>query len=160
MIPAVVTMIPNYTLMVKTHMLNSYLALIIPASFGAFGTFLLRQFMLTIHPALDESASIDGASPWRIYCDIILPLARPGIAALAIFVFLGNYMSLFWPLIMTSSDHLRTLPIGMLYFDTAYGKQTNLLMAASVMNVVPLIVIFVIGQKWLVKGIQLGAVKG
>src|SRR5262245_37180959 len=97
MIPAVVTMIPNYTLMVKTHMLNSYLALIVPASFGAFGTFLLRQFMLTIHPALDESASIDGASPWRIYCDIILPLAKPGLIALAIFVFLGNYMSLFWP---------------------------------------------------------------
>src|SRR5262245_26939266 len=88
MIPLVVTMIPNYTLMVKTHMLNSHLALIIPASFGAFGTFLLRQFMLTIHPALDESAAIDGASPWQIYRDIVLPLARPGLLALAIFTFL------------------------------------------------------------------------
>ena len=160
MIPLVVTMIPNYTLMVKTHMLDSYAALIIPASFGAFGTFLLRQFMLTIHPALDESAAIDGASPWRIFSDIILPLARPGLLALAIFTFLANYTSLFWPLIMIKSDHLRTLPIGMLYFDTVYGKQTNLLMAASVMNVLPLIVLFVFTQKFLVKGIQLGAVKG
>jgi len=160
MIPLVVTMIPNYTLMVKTHMLDSYAALIVPASFGAFGTFLLRQFMLTIHPALDESAAIDGASPWRIFSDIILPLARPGLLALAIFTFLGNYTSLFWPLIMIKSDYLRTLPIGMLYFDTVYGKQTNLLMAASVMNVAPLIVLFVCTQKFMVKGIQLGAVKG
>jgi ABC-type glycerol-3-phosphate transport system permease component len=158
--PCLVTMIPNYTLMVKTHMLDSYAALIVPASFGAFGTFLLRQFMLTIHPALDESASIDGASPWRIFSDIILPLSRPGLLALAIFTFLGNYTSLFWPLIMIKSDYLRTLPIGMLYFDTVYGKQTNLLMAASVMNVAPLIVLFVCTQKFMVKGIQLGAVKG
>src|SRR2546430_1022353 len=113
MIPLVVTMIPNYTLMVKTHMLDSYFALIVPASFGAFGTFLLRQFMLTIHPALDESAAIDGASPWRIYRDIILPLVKPGLLALAIFTFLANYISLFWPLIMIKGDYLRTLPIGM-----------------------------------------------
>jgi len=80
--------------------------------------------------------------------------------ALASFTFLANYTSLFWPLIMIKSDYLRTLPIGMLYFDSVYGKQTNLLMAASVMNVVPLIVLFVFTQKFLVKGIQLGAVKG
>jgi ABC-type glycerol-3-phosphate transport system permease component len=160
MIPGFVTIIPNFTLMVKLHLLDSYLGLIIPASFSAFGTFLMRQFMLTIHPALDESAAIDGAGPWRIFADIILPLARPGLLTLAIFTFMGSYGSFFWPLIVIKSDYMRTLPIGMLFFDSVNQKQTNLLMAASVMNIAPLIVLFVCTQKFLVRGIQLGAVKG
>lgn len=160
MIPGVVVMIPNYALMVKLHLLDSYLGLIVPAAFGAFGTFMLRQFMLTIHPALDESAAIDGAGPWTIFWDIILPLTRPGLITLAIFSFLGNYGSFFWPLVLIKSEHLRTLPIGMLYFDTIYGRQTNLIMAASVMNILPLIILFVLSQKIIVKGIQIGAVKG
>ncbi len=160
MIPGVVVMIPNFTLMVKLHLLDSYLGLIVPASFSAFGTFLLRQFMLTIPPALDEAASIDGASKWRTFWDIIMPLARPGLVTLAIFTFLGNYMSFYWPYILIKSDSLRTLPVGMLFFDNMYGKQTNLIMAAAVMNVIPLIILFVVSQKFLIKGIQLGAVKG
>lgn len=160
MIPGTVVMIPSFALMVQLHLLDSYLGMIVPAAFGAFGTFLMRQFMLTIPPSIDEAASIDGASRWRLYWDIILPLARPGLIALAIFTFLGNYGSFLWPLIMIKSDHLRTLPIGMLNFDTVYGRQTNLIMAASVMNIVPLIILFVASQKYLVKGIQVGAVKG
>ena len=160
MIPGVVTMIPNYTLMVKLHLLDSYQGLIVPAAFSAFGTFLLRQFMLTIPPALDEAAAIDGASQWRIFWDVVLPLARPGLITLAIFSFMGNYGSFFWPLILIKSEYLRTLPIGMLYFDSIYGRQTNLIMAASVMNIIPLVILFVVSQKYLIKGIQLGAVKG
>jgi multiple sugar transport system permease protein len=160
MIPGVVVMIPNYALMVKMHLLDSYVGLIVPASFSAFGTFLLRQFMLTIPPSLDESASLEGAGNWRIFWDIIMPLARPGLITLAIFTFMGNYMSFFWPLVLIKSEHLRTLPIGMLYFDSIYGRQTNLIMAASVMNIIPLIILFVASQKFIIKGIQLGAVKG
>ena len=160
MIPGVVVMIPNYALMVELGLLDSYVGLIVPAAFSAFGTFLLRQFMLTIPPSLDEAAAIDGASHWRIFWDVIMPLARPGLITLGIFTFLGNYGSFFWPLILIKSEHLRTLPIGMLYFDTNYGRQTNLIMAASVMNIIPLIILFVVSQKYLVKGIQLGAVKG
>jgi len=160
MIPGIVTMIPNYTIMAKLHLLDSYLGLIVPAAFSAFGTFLLRQFMLTIPASLDEAASIDGASHWRVFWDIILPLSRPGLITLAIFTFMGNYGSFFWPLVMVQSQHLRTLPIGMLYFDGAYARQTNLIMAASVMNVIPLIILFVVSQKFIVKGIQLGGVKG
>ncbi|MGD0091185.1 MAG: carbohydrate ABC transporter permease [Planctomycetota bacterium] len=160
MIPGIVTMIPNYVLTVKLQLLDSYLGLIVPASFSAFGTFLLRQFMLTIPPALDEAAWMDGAGPWTVFWDIALPLARPGLIALAVFTFMGNYGSFFWPLILIKSEHLRTLPIGMLYFDSVYGKQTNLIMAASVMNLVPLIVLFVCSQKFLVRGIQMGGVKG
>ncbi len=160
MIPGIVTMIPNYTIMAKLHLLDSYLGLIVPAAFSAFGTFLLRQFMLTIPASLDEAASIDGASHWRVFWDIIMPLSRPGLITLAIFTFMGNYGSFFWPLVMVQSQHLRTLPVGMLFFDGAYARQTNLIMAASVMNVIPLIILFVVSQKFIVKGIQLGGVKG
>lgn len=160
MIPGVVTMIPNYTIMVRLGMLDSYVGLIVPAAFSAFGTFMLRQFMLTIPRSLDEAAAIDGASHWQIFWDVIMPLVRPALATLAIFTFLGNYMSFFWPLVLIKSEHLRTLPIGMLYFDSIYGKEVNLIMAASVMNILPLIILFVMAQKHVVKGIQLGAVKG
>jgi ABC-type glycerol-3-phosphate transport system permease component len=160
MIPGVVTMIPNFTLMVKLHLLDSYAGLIVPAAFSAFGTFLLRQFMLTIPPALDEAAGMDGATHWQIFWEVILPLARPGLITLAVFTFMGTYGSFTWPLILIKSEGLRTLPIGMLYFDGNYGKQTELIMAASVMNIIPLILLFVVTQKFLVEGIQLGAVKG
>ncbi len=160
MIPGVVTMIPNYAVMVKLQLLDSYAGLIIPAAFSAFGTFLLRQFMLTVPRALDEAAVIDGASPWTVFWDVVMPLARSGLITLAIFTFMGNYGSFYWPLVMIKSEHLRTLPIGMLYFDSMYGRQTNLIMAASVMSVLPPALLFVLMQKHLVKGIQLGAVKG
>ena len=160
MIPGVVTMIPNYTLMVKLHLLDSYQGLIVPAAFSAFGTFLLRQFMLTIPPALDEAAEMDGATQWQLFWDVIMPLARPGLLTLAILTFMGNYGSFFWPLILIKSEPRRTLPIGMLFFDSNYGRQTNLIMAASVMNIIPLVILFVVTQRFLVRGIQLGAVKG
>ncbi len=164
MIPGLVLLIPNYFIMFKLGLLDTYAGLILPAAFSAFGTFLLRQFMLTIPTSLDEAAEIDGASRWQIFVDVILPLARPGIIVLAIFTFLGNYASFFWPLVMVKSEHLRTLPIGMMYFEGAggagYGRQTELMMAATAMNIVPLIVLFIILQKYLVRGIQLGAVKG
>ncbi len=164
MVPGLVLMIPNYALMYRLGLLDSYVGLIVPAAFGAFGTFLLRQFMLTIPTSLDEAAEIDGASKWRVFTDVILPLTRPGLIVLAIFTFLSNYGSFFWPLVIIKSDHLRTLPIGMMHFESdggaGYGRQTELMMAAAVMNIVPLIILFVVLQRYLVRGIQLGAVKG
>ena len=160
MIPGIVTMIPNYILMVNLHFIDSYQGLIIPAAFSAFGTFLLRQFMLSIPPSLEEAAKIDGASHWQIFKNVIIPLTSPAIITLAILTFMGNYGQFLWPLIMIKSEGLRTLPIGMMYFDTMYKQQTNLIMAASVMNIIPLIIIFIIGQKYIVKGIMLGGVKG
>jgi len=160
MVPGLVTLIPNYWVLTKLHLINTYTVLILPACFSAYGTFLLRQFMLTIPHSLDEAAEMDGASHWQIFWDVIMPLARPGLIVLAIFTFMGNYQSFFWPLVMIKDDYLRTLPIGLLYFDSTYGRETTLLMAASVMAMIPLIVLFVGGQKFFVKGIQLGAVKG
>ncbi|NPV46664.1 MAG: carbohydrate ABC transporter permease [Armatimonadetes bacterium] len=160
MVPGLVTLIPNYWVLTELRLINTYTVLILPACFSAYGTFLLRQFMLTIPASLDESAEIDGASHWCIFWDIVMPLARPGLVVLAIFTFMGNYQSFFWPLVMVKDEYLRTLPIGLLFFDSSYGRETTLLMAASVMAMLPLIALFVVGQRFFVRGIQLGAVKG
>jgi ABC-type glycerol-3-phosphate transport system permease component len=160
MLPGLVMMIPNYQIMIALGLVDRYLGLIIPAAFSAFGTFLLRQFMLTIPTSLDEAAEIDGASKWQVFWEVILPLCRPGLITLTIFTFIGNYHSFFWPLVMLKTVHRYTLPIGLLFFDSTRGQETNLLMAGVTMSVLPMIVLFVLLQKYLVKGIQLGAVKG
>ena len=160
MLPGLVMMIPNFQIMIKLNLVDTLPGLIIPASFSAFGTFLLRQFMLTIPSSLDEAAEIDGASKWRIFWDIILPLARPGLITLTIFTFIGNYQSFFWPLVMLRNSARYTLPVGLLFFDSTRGQSTHLLMAAVTMSVLPMVVLFVVLQKYLVKGIQMGAVKG
>lgn len=160
MLPGLVMMIPNYQIMIELGLVDTFPGLILPAAFSAFGTFLLRQFMLSIPASLDEAAEIDGASKWRVFWDIILPMSRPGLITLAIFTFMGNYNSFFWPLVMLKSESHYTLPIGLMYFDSSRGQSTHLLMAAVTMSVVPMVIIFVVLQKYLVKGIQLGAVKG
>ncbi len=160
MIPGIVTMLPNYQIMVGLHMVNTYQGLIIPTAFSAFGTFMLRQFMLGIPRSFDEAAEIDGANHLQTFLEVILPMAKPGIIALSILTFLGNFQSFFWPLVMVKDDAMRTLPIGLLSFSGQYGQQTELIMAATVMNVVPLIILFITMQKQLISGIQLGGVKG
>ena len=160
MIPGLVTMIPNYQIMISLGFLNTYRGLIIPAAFSAFGTFMLRQFMLSLPPSLDEAAKMDGASHWQVFWHVIMPLAQPGLVALAILTFLGAYRSFFWPLIMLTDVQYYPLQVGMLALDTTYGRQTELIMAATVMNIVPLVIVFIVFQKFLVKGIQLGGVKG
>lgn len=160
MIPGAVLMTPNFAIVLKLGMYNSYSGLIIPAAFSAFGTFLLRQFMLTVPRSLDEAATLDGAGHWLTFWEVILPLTRPGLITLAIFAFIGNYSSFFWPLILIKDETLRTLPIGLLAFSDDYGTDIPLLMAASLLAMLPLVVLFVLLQKYLVRGIQLGAVKG
>ena len=160
MIPGIVLMIPNYRIMMGLGWVDSYAGLIIPAAFSAFGTFLLRQFMLTIPTSLDEAAEIDGASKWQVFWNVILPLARPGLIVLCIFTFLGTYKSFFWPLVMLRSQSKYTLQIGLLVFDNSQTKETHLILAAAAMTIIPLVFLFVLLQKYLVKGIQLGAVKG
>ncbi|MCH2174989.1 MAG: carbohydrate ABC transporter permease [Lentisphaeria bacterium] len=159
MLPGLVMMIPNYQIMVTLGLVDSLPGLIIPSAFSTFGCFMLRQFMLGISPSLDEAAEIDGASKWQLYWEVILPLTKPGLVTLAIFTFMGNYHSFFWPLVMLRSQNLYTLPIGLLAFDGSSGQETNLLMAAVGMSVIPMIFVFVFFQKQLVNGIQLGGVK-
>jgi ABC-type glycerol-3-phosphate transport system permease component len=116
--------------------------------------------MLSIPTSLDEAAKIDGANHWMIFWDVILPLARPGLIALAIITFLMSYQSFFWPLIMLTDEQLYPMSVGMLFLDSTYGRQTEYIMAATVMNVIPLIIVFCVFQKFMVKGLQMGGVKG
>jgi ABC-type glycerol-3-phosphate transport system permease component len=160
MIPGLVLMIPKYQIMMKLGWVDTYAGLIIPAAAMPFGTFLMRQFMLTIPRSLDEAAEIDGASKWQVFWDVVLPLARPGLIVLLLFQFMGAYKGFIWPLIMLRSQAKYTLPVGMLFFESSRGTEPQLVMAAVTMTIVPLIILFVVLQKYLVKGIQLGAVKG
>ena len=146
MLPGLVMLIPNYQLMVHFGLVDSFLGLILPAAFSAFGTFLLRQFMLTIPSSLDEAAAIDGATPWQVFWHVILPLSLKNMDGLTI--------------VMMKSVEKYTLPVGLLFFDSSYGQATNLLMAAVTMSVVPLIIVFALLQRHLISGIQVGAVKG
>lgn len=160
MVPALMLTIPNYQLMVQLGLVNTYAGLILPGAFSAFGTFLLRQFMLGIHPSFDEAAKLDGANHFQIFLDVILPLTRPGLVTLALLTYLGNFQSFFWPLVMVKDDYLRTIPIGLLSFQNEFGQQTELIMAVSVMTVLPLIAFFVVMQRQIIAGIQLGGIKG
>lgn len=142
--------------------IDSYFALIVPSMFSAYGTFMLRQFFLSIPRDIDEAAEIDGASHWTIFRCIILPLARPGLATLAVFTFLGIWGSFLWPLIVTNQTELATLPLGLLAFQNAsnYGTEWHLMMAASLLILLPVVALFLIGQRYFVSGLTVGAVKG
>ena len=161
MIPGLVLNIPRFQIMVSLNLVNSFAGLILPAACSAFGTFMLRQFMLGIPFSYDESARMDGAGHFQIFTEVILPLAKPGIITLAIFTFLASYRNLMWPLIMVKSDYLRTVPIGLLSFMGSQGGRAELLMAATAICIIPLILIFIVCQKKLVRGINIGGgVKG
>ncbi len=140
--------------------LDSFFALTVPVMFSAYGTFMLRQFFMSIPRDLEEAATIDGCGLFRIFTTIILPLSKPALATLTIFTFMGNWQSFTWPLIMLSQDAMKTLPLGLQSFQGLYNTQWTLLMAGSMMMILPMIIVFVIGQKWFISGIQLGALKG
>jgi multiple sugar transport system permease protein len=160
MIPFPVTMIPNFIVMRYLKWIDSFRALILPPSFSAFSTFLLRQYFMSIPLEMDDAARVDGASSFRIWWRIILPLSGPALAALAIFTFLGQWNSFLWPLIVTNSEEMRTLPVGLATFQGQYSVQWHLLMAGSVIAVLPILVIYIAGQKWFVRGITLSGMGG
>lgn len=140
--------------------LDSYFALIMPALFSAYGTFLLRQFFMTIPREIDEAASIDGCGHVRLFATIILPLAIPGLVTLTIFTFMATWGSFLWPLVVTNQEYLRTLPVGLQAFQGQYGTEWHLMMAAALLMLIPNVLIFVFGQKFFVAGATVGAVKG
>ena len=161
MIPFQVRMVPLYITFRDLHWLNSYKPLIVPAFFGsAYFIFLLRQFFMSLPRDLEEAATIDCCGLFRIFTTIILPLSKPALATLTIFTFMGNWQSFYWPLIMITRDSMKTLPLGLLTFMGLHSTQWTLLMAGSLMMILPMIIVFLVGQKWFISGIQLGALKG
>ncbi len=187
MIPADVLMIPQFVLMkkipewlnavlatdffsgflyLKSHYighpvgLDSFFALIAPGCFSAYGTFMLRQFLLGISREIEEAALIDGCSAWGVFWHVVVPLSKPALGALAIFTFLGRWRAFLWPLIMTDSDSMMVLPVGLAKLSDLYINDYGLICAGSVLMLVPMIAVFVFFQRWFISGIQLGAVKG
>ncbi len=162
MIPGSVTMIPVFVLMRMFGWIDSYKALIIPAAFSAYGTFMLRQFFMTIPRDLEDAAKIDGCNYWSIFCKVILPLSKTALATLTVFVALGNWVSFMWPLLVTNSLEKRTLPVGLAYFQEMYQyaqPDWGLLMAGSLVTMIPIILMFIFGQKFFVEGIKLTGLK-
>ncbi len=160
MIPAQVTLIPNFLIIRTLGWYDSYQALIVPALFSALSTFLLRQYYRTIPLDLDEAARMDGASSVRIWWQVIVPLSRPVMAALAVFTFQGTWNDFLWPLVVTGSEQMRTIPIGLSYFVGQYSTTWNLLMAGSVIALLPVLLIYVFAQKTFVQGITLTGLGG
>ena len=162
MIPFAVIMIPLFWQMRLFGWVNNLAALIVPGLFSAWGTFLMRQFMLAIPKELEEAAEIDGCNHLRIYAQIILPLCKPVMATLAIFTFMGFWNDFLWPLIMISSRDKKTLPLGLAGFQQRVSLNTpwHLVMALAVVSVVPILIIFILGQKYYVRGIVTSGLKG
>ncbi len=159
MIPANVTMIPTYMVLSWFGWIDSLNALIIPGLASAFGTFLLRQYFMTIPRELEEAAFIDGASRWQVLIKVILPLAKPALATLAIFTFMGVFNDFIWALICINSEELKTVQLGLATFRDKYLTQWDLLMAGSVTATLPILIIFFVAQKYFIQGITLSGMK-
>lgn len=160
MIPGSVTMIPVFILVRKLGWIDSYKALIIPGIFTAYGTFMLRQFFMSIPKDLEDAARIDGCSYPGILYRVIVPLSKPALATLTIFTFMGNWGNFLWPLIVTNSMEKRTLPIGLSVFQGLYATEWSLMMAGSLIVLLPVIIVFLIGQRFFVEGIKLSGFGG
>ncbi len=160
MVPGVVTMIPVYALLGQLDLVNTYAALVVPGIFSAYGTFLLRQFFMGIPKELEDAALIDGANHLQIYAQVILPLAKPALATLTTFTFLGSWNGFMWPLIVAHDLELKTLPIGLAAFQGLHQTEWTLLMAASLVVMVPVILVFLFNQRYFVRGIVMSGIKG
>jgi len=162
MIPGQITLIPSFLIIKYLGWLDTYRALIVPGIFTAFGTFLLRQFFLTLPRDLDEAAIIDGCNPLGIYRRIILPLSRPALATLTILTFMSSWNNLLWPLVVTSSEKKRVLSIGLAIFNSSpdFGTEWPHLCAGSLLGTLPILIVYFSAQKYFVRGIALTGMKG
>lgn len=161
MVPPQVNIVPLFFLMKGLGWIDSYWGLIVPGLFGAFGVFLMRQWFNGLPRELEDAARIDGCNPWQIFTQVALPLARPALAALAIFVFISSWNSFMWPLIITNSDAMRTLPVGIAALKGSFRDTTDwpLLMGAVTISIIPVIVVFLAGQRQFLQGLLSGSVK-
>jgi multiple sugar transport system permease protein len=158
-IPAQVTMLPLFLMLNKMGLVNTYFGVIIPGMAGIFGIFLIRQYALSIPDSLLEAARIDGAGDFRIYWSLILPLCKPILVTLAIFTFMGTWNDFLWPLIVMTDDSMYTLPVALANLSGEHVQDTELMMAGSVMTVLPVLLVFMVLQKYYISGIMAGGVK-
>jgi multiple sugar transport system permease protein len=159
MIPFPVLLIPNYIIANRLGVLNSLWALILPGMVSAFGIFLMRQFAAGIPRDLIEAARLDGASEWSIFARIILPLMRPALAALGIFTFLASWNDYLWPLVAINDLDKSTIPLALQFFNDFRATRYDLIMAAATMAVIPVLIVFLIFQRQIVKALVLAGMR-
>ncbi|MCZ8537365.1 carbohydrate ABC transporter permease [Paenisporosarcina quisquiliarum] len=159
MIPGQVTLVPLFIMVGNLDLMNTHWALILPDLSMVFGVFLMRQFMYSIPDELLEAAKMDGASEWRTFWTVVLPLAKPGLAALGIFTFMNVWNSFLWPIIVLNSSKLYTLPVGLKTLQDANLASFKLLMSGAAVSAIPMIIVFILFQRYFVKGLTLGGVK-
>lgn len=157
MIPFPVLLLPNFIIVRQLGWFDTYWALIVPPSFSAFSIFLLRQYYRGFPMEYDEAARVDGASSLRIWWNIVLPNSKPALAALAVFIFLGTWNDFLWPLVITNSESMRTLPVGLSMFQGQYTVRWELLMAATVVALIPVLIIYFFAQNWIIRGLSVSS---
>jgi ABC-type glycerol-3-phosphate transport system permease component len=161
MIPPQVTLIPTFIVVVKLHWINTYQGLIVPIiAQGAFGTFMFRQFFLKIPNDLYESARLDGANPWQLYWRLTIPLSRPVLTAYGVITFLTAWNMFLWPLIVVRSEKLQVVPMVIAEMSTGVGVDRGIVMAAVTLSILPIFVLWIVGQRWFVEGIAMTGMKG
>jgi len=159
MIPTIVTVIPRFLVVQALEGMNTYWALIVPSINSAWGTFLMRQFFLTIPRSFDEAAKLDGASNLTILLRIIMPLSKPALATLGLFSFMWTWQSFLWPLIVTDRMNMRPVEVGISMFRGLYSQNWPYQMAAAVTVMLPILVIFLLAQRYFIRGIALSGLK-
>lgn len=161
MIPPQVNIIPLFFLMRELHLIDTYQALILPGFFGGFGIFMFRQFFLNLPKELEEASKIDGCNIFETFTKIALPLALPTIATLSIFTFISSWNSFMWPLIVTNSDAMRTLPVGLAVFKGSFREITQWgdLLACAVICTIPTVAVFLVGKKYFINDLLQGGIK-
>ena len=160
MVPGQVTMIPTYLMFAKVGLVDNHIVLILPAFFSAFGVFLLRQFFMSLPKELEEAAEIDGCNPFTTYYRIMLPLIGPAMLTLGVFTLMNTWNDYMGPLIYLTTPEKYTMTLGIAYFKGVYTTQWNLVMAGSVLSVIPILVAYLCAQKYFVEGIAFSGVKG
>lgn len=161
MVPPQVNIIPLFFLMKQLGWIDTYQGLVLPGLFGGFGIFLMRQWFLSLPKNLEDAAKIDGCNYFQTFFKIAMPLGIPALATLSVFTFITSWNSFMWPLIITNSESMRTMPVGLAIFKGSFREVTEWgeLTACSVIAVIPVVAVFLAGQKYLIKGLLSGAVK-
>ena len=161
LIPAQVTMIPTFIVVVKLEWINTYQGMILPVvAQGAFGTFLFRQFFLKIPDELYEAARIDGATPWEQFWRLTLPLSRPVLTAYAVITLLTAWNLYLWPLIVVRSPEMKVIPMAIAELSGSMATDRAVTMAAVSLSIMPIMLLWIVGQRWFVEGIAMSGMKG
>lgn len=159
-VPAQVTMLPLFLLLKELGFINTYWGIVVPGLASVFGIFLIRQYALSVPDDLLDAARIDGAGEFRLYATVVLPLLKPILVTLAVFTFMGVWNDFLWPLIVLTDDSMYTLPVALANLVGERVQDTELMMAGSVLTVLPVLLVFLALQRFYIEGIMLGSVKG